>query len=140
MVKTPPHIDVALRDSFQTHGLLIAAAERGDLEEVRRILASSPELARQDSAGNDEHQALHYAIYGNQLEVVKVLLKAGADPLKGIYPHREATSPRAMAFDRGQIAIVHAIDRPCLRRARISARSASVATASTDPSSAMETP
>ena len=110
MVKTPPHNDVALRDSFQTHGLLITAAERGDLEEVRRILASSPELARQDSAGNDEHQALHYAIYGNQLEVVKILLKAGADPLKGIYPHREATSPRAMAFDRGLIAIVHAID------------------------------
>ena len=71
---------------------------------------TSPELAHQDAADNDEHQALHHAVYGNQLEVVRLLLEAGADPLTGIYPHREATSPRAMAYDRGLTTIVEAID------------------------------
>ena len=97
-------------DRFEKHVLLGAAAERGDVDEVRRILAEAPELARQDAAENDEHQALHYAVYGNQLEVVKLLLEEGADPLNGIYPHREATSPRALAFDRGLTAVVEAID------------------------------
>ena len=111
MVKKTLHDDAPSRDDhFETHVLLGAAAERGDLEEVRRILAEAPELARQDAAGSDEHQPLHYAVYGNQLDVVEHLLAAGADPLKGIYPHREATSPRAMAFDRGLSAIVEAID------------------------------
>lgn len=111
MVKTTLHNDAPSRDDrFEKHVLLGAAAERGDVEQVRRILATAPELARQDSASNDEHQPLHYAVYGNQLEVVQLLLEMGADPLKGIYPHREATSPRAMAFDRGLTAVVAAID------------------------------
>ncbi|HCL28951.1 MAG TPA: hypothetical protein DIC52_10990 [Candidatus Latescibacteria bacterium] len=111
MVKETLHNDAPSRDDrFERHVLLSAAAERGDVEEVRRILAEAPELAHQDTASNDEHQVLHYAVYGNQLEVVKLLLEAGADPLKGIYPHREATSPRAMAYDRDLNPIVEAID------------------------------
>ena len=98
------------KDRFEMHALLAAASERGDLGEVRRILAEAPELACQDAAENDEHQPLHYAVYGNQPEVVKLLLDAGADPLYGIYPHRVATSPRAMSYDRGLTAIVEAID------------------------------
>jgi RNA polymerase sigma factor (sigma-70 family) len=96
---------------FATHVLLGAACERGDLAEVTRILAEMPELARQDALSNDEHQPLHYAVYGNQVEVVRYLLEQGADPLKGIYPHREATTARALAFDRGFTPIVEAIDR-----------------------------
>ena len=111
MFKKTLHNDAPSRDDrFEKHVLLSAAAERGDVEEVRRILAATPELALQDTASNDEHQALHHAVYGNQLEVVKLLLEAGADPLTGIYPHREATSPRAMAYDRDLTPIVEAID------------------------------
>ncbi len=92
MVEQTLHDDAPSRnDRFETHVLLGAACERGDIEEVRRILADAPELARQDALANNEHQALHYAV-------------------KGIYPHREATSPRAIAFDRGHTAIVEAID------------------------------
>ncbi|MBT7861078.1 MAG: sigma-70 family RNA polymerase sigma factor, partial [Gemmatimonadetes bacterium] len=117
MVKKTLHNDAPSRDDrFETHVLLGAAAERGDLAEVRRILVAAPELARQDAAGSDEHQPLHYAVYGNQLDVVELLLAAGADPLKGIYPHREATSPRAMAFDRGLTPIVEAIDAHLARQ------------------------
>ncbi|MBT4611713.1 MAG: sigma-70 family RNA polymerase sigma factor, partial [Gemmatimonadetes bacterium] len=111
MVEQTLHDDAPSRnDRFEIHVLLGAACERGDMEEVRRILADTPELARQDARANDEHQVLHYAVYGNQLEVVEFLLTSGADPLKGIYPHRDATSPRAIAFDRGYAAIVDAID------------------------------
>lgn len=97
-------------DRFETHVLLGAACERGDLAEVKRILADMPELARQDALANDEHQPLHYAVYGNQLDVARFLLEQGADPLKGIYPHRDATTARAIAFDRGHSDIVTAID------------------------------
>ncbi len=111
MVEQTLHDDTPSRnDRFETHVLLGAACEHGDIEEVRRILADAPELACQDALANDEHQALHYAVYGNQLDIVQLLLESGADPLKGIYPHREATSPRAIAFDRGHTAIVEAID------------------------------
>ena len=89
---------------------LCAAAEVGDLAAVRRILEAAPELATQDTAGNDEHQALHYAVFGDQPDVVRVLLEAGADPLNGVYPHRGATSPRTLADDRGLTAIIDVID------------------------------
>ena len=111
MVEQALHDDAPSRnDRFEIHVLLGAACERGDMEQIQGILADAPELARQDARANDEHQLLHYAVYGNQLEVVEFLLKSGADPLKGIYPHRDATSPRAIAFDRGYKAIVDAID------------------------------
>lgn len=111
MVDKTLHDDAPSRnDRFETHVLLGAACERGDIDEVRRILGDMPELARQDARDNDEHQPLHYAVYGNQLQIVQLLLDAGADPLKGVYPHRDATSPRAIAFDRGHTEIVAAID------------------------------
>lgn len=97
-------------DRFETHVLLGAACERGDLDEVKRILADMPQLVRQDALSNDEHQPLHFAAYGNQVTVARHLMSLGADPLKGIYPHREATSARAIAFDRGFTAFVDAID------------------------------
>ena len=38
------------------------------------------------------------------------LLEAGADPLNGIYPHRDATNPLAMAQDRGLAEVVAIIE------------------------------
>lgn len=88
---------------------LCAAAESGDLAQVRRILADQPELARQDTASNNETQALHVAARANQPEAVQLLLEAGADPLNGIYPHRDATRPIDFAEDRGHPAVVEVI-------------------------------
>ncbi len=89
---------------------LCRAAEAGDLDAMDEILADAPQLATQDTAANDEHQALHFAVYGNQPHAVRRLLEAGADPLNGIYPHRDATNPLAMAQDRGLAEVVAIIE------------------------------
>src|SRR5687768_14307573 len=85
---------------------LAEAARTGDLEQVSAILKVRPELARMDMAENNEHQALHCAVLGRQPAVVRVLLQHGADPRKGIYPHRDATTALTLATDRGYDEIV----------------------------------
>lgn len=82
------------------------AAQAGDLQRVQEILAVKPELATQDIASNNEHQPIHLAAEEGHAEIVRVLLEAGADPLNGIYPHREATSALTMAKDREHIPVV----------------------------------
>ena len=86
------------------------AAQAGDLQRVQEILAIKPELATQDIASNNEHQPIHLAAEEGHTEIVRVLLKAGADPLKGIYPHRDATSALTMAKGREHIAVVEVIE------------------------------
>ncbi|RKU10712.1 hypothetical protein C6502_10835 [Candidatus Poribacteria bacterium] len=86
------------------------AAQAGDLQRVQEILALKPELATQDIASNNEHQPIHLAAEEGQAEIVRVLLEAGADPLKGIYPHRTATSALTMAQDREHAAVVTVIE------------------------------
>lgn len=85
------------------------AAQAGDLQRVMEILAAKPELATQDLASDNEHQPIHFAAEEGHAEIVRVLLEAGADPLNGIYPHREATNALTMATDRGHTAVVEVI-------------------------------
>ena len=86
------------------------AAQAGDLQRVQEILAVKPGLATQDIASNNEHQPIHLAAEEGHTKIVRVLLEAGADPLKGIYPHREATSALTMAKDREHAAVVEVIE------------------------------
>ena len=86
------------------------AAQAGELQRVQEILAVKPELATQDIASNNEHQPIHLAAEEGHAEIVRVLLEAGADPLKGIYPHREATSALMMAKDREHNSVVEVIE------------------------------
>ena len=85
------------------------AAQAGNLLRVQEILATKPELATQDLASNNEHQPIHFAAEEGHAEIVRVLLEAGADPLKGIYPHREATSALTMAKDREHTPVAEVI-------------------------------
>src|SRR5580704_19759075 len=41
---------------------LAEAVQGGNIAQARALLRSRPELAAMDMAGNDEHQALHYAV------------------------------------------------------------------------------
>jgi ankyrin repeat protein len=78
----------------------INAVKASDLDQVRSMLASRPELVAVDTAANDEHRGLHYAVLGRDLAMVRLLMEAGADARKGIFPHRDATSAVALARER----------------------------------------
>jgi ankyrin repeat protein len=85
---------------------LVAAVRAGDLPAVRATLARRPELVHLDVAEHDEHRALHHAVLERQPEIVRVLMRHGADARKGIYPHRDATSALILASERGYRDIV----------------------------------
>ena len=106
---------------------LADAVRAGDAAHVRVLLHARPELVNMDMAENDEHRALHYAVLGRDAAMVKLLMEAGADAHKGIFPHRDATSALAMARDRGYediVAIIEEEER--LRRAEMSCPNASI--------------
>src|ERR1035438_4753918 len=91
------------------------AAKSGDLDQVRLMLAARPELIGMDRSESDEHRALHYAVLRRDAPMSRLLMQAGADARKGIYPHRDATSALAIARDREYheiIAVIEEEDRP----------------------------
>jgi ankyrin repeat protein len=106
---------------------LAQAVQAGDAAQVRALLHARPELVSTDMAGNDEHRALHYAVLRRDVAMVKLLLEAGADARKGIFPHRDATSAFAIARDRDYREIVAVIeDEERMRRAEMSCPNAAI--------------
>jgi hypothetical protein len=84
------------------------AVQKGDLGAVRALLARRPEivdLMRGGPAGF-EMRALHIAVMRRDVEMTRLLLEAGADTRGGIWPNRDATSPRTIAGERGSEDIV----------------------------------
>ena len=80
-----------------------------------------------DVSGGDEHRALHFAVLRRDPAMVRLLMEAGADARKGIYPHRDATSPWAMANDRGYDDVLSVIeDEERQRREEMSCPNATV--------------
>jgi ankyrin repeat protein len=86
------------------------AVQAGDVTQVRSLLASRPELVSIDRAGNDEHRGLHYAVLRRDAAMVRLLMEAGADARKGIFPHRDATSAWTLARERHYDDIVAVIE------------------------------
>jgi ankyrin repeat protein len=89
---------------------LADAVRRNDLAQVRAMLEVRPELVNMDMAENNEHRALHYAVFNRAPEMVRLLMRHGADARKGIYPHREATTALTLALERGYdeiAAVIH---------------------------------
>ncbi len=103
------------------------AVKAGDLPQVRSLLAARPELVGMDRSGGDEHRALHYAVLRRDAPMVRLLMEAGADARKGIYPHRDATSALTLARDREYDDIVAVIEEEeRLRREEMSCPNATV--------------
>jgi ankyrin repeat protein len=92
------------------------AVKVGNLAQAESMLASRPELIGMDMAENDEHRALHYAVLGRDVGMVRLLMRAGADARKGIWPHRDATSALAIARDREYLDVIAVIEEEERRR------------------------
>ncbi len=86
------------------------AAKSGDLAQVRSMLASRPELVGKDTSESNEHRAIHYAVQRRDVAMVLVLMEAGADARKGIFPHRDATTAMALAEERDYADVVAVIE------------------------------
>lgn len=86
------------------------AAKTGDLAQVRSMLAVRSELVSTDTSGGDEHRAIHHAVLRRDPAMVRLLMEAGADARKGIFPHRDATSAFALARDREYSEILAIIE------------------------------
>ena len=82
----------------------------------RAMLKVRPELANMDLAENDEHRALHYAVYNRTPEMVRLLMAHEANARKGIWPNRDATSAFTIATERGYDEIVAIIEEEERRR------------------------
>lgn len=89
---------------------LVEAVKAGDVAQVRTLLHARPELVGMDVAGNNEHRALHYAVLRRDVAMVRLLMQSGADARKGIFPHRDATTAFALAWDRDYRDIVAVIE------------------------------
>lgn len=106
---------------------LAEAVKASDLTRVQSMLASRPELIGMDMSESDEHRALHYAVLRRDVPMVRLLMKAGADARKGIWPHRDATSALAIARDREYGEVVVVIEEEELhRRAEMSCPNATI--------------
>jgi ankyrin repeat protein len=87
---------------------LYEAVKKGDLGEVRALLARRPEIVDLLPGGpsGPEVRTLHIAVMARDVEMTRLLLEAGADTRDGIWPNRDATSPRTIAEERGYDEIV----------------------------------
>jgi hypothetical protein len=107
----------AFVDGVTVHRLVEAICA-GDAATVRARAARRPEIVNLDVAENDEHQALHHAVLTRQPDLVRLLMQLGAEPRKGIYPHRQATTALALATERGYAELVAIILEEERRRPR----------------------
>ncbi len=106
---------------------LAEAVNKGEVGRVRALLHARPDLIGMDMSGGDEHRALHYAVLRRDRTMVRLLMEAGADARKGIFPHRDATSAWTIARDREYHDIVAVIEEEeRLRREEMSCPNATV--------------
>lgn len=89
---------------------LLMAAENNDLPRASQLLADHPDLVG-PSGPDFRDSSLHRAVLGRHAEMTRLLMQFGADARVGIWPHRDATSAYAIAFDRGYSEIVAVIER-----------------------------
>lgn len=73
------------------------AVESADFNTVRELLTRRPEIVDQGHGGMS---ALLKAVLRRDLEMTKLLLEFGANCDAGVWPNRDATSPRVIARER----------------------------------------
>lgn len=96
-----------------TEKKLHEAVESGDLKTARELLTRRPEIV---DHGRGEMSPLNKAVLRRDVGMAKLLLEFGANPDAGVWPIRDATSPRAIARDRGYQEISDAISAALEKR------------------------
>jgi ankyrin repeat protein len=91
-----------------TTARLHEAVRKGDVGAARALLARRPEIVDLMRGGPSgfEIRALHIAVMKRDVEMTQLLLESGADTRGGIWPNRDATSPRTLAEEREYDEIV----------------------------------
>jgi hypothetical protein len=89
---------------------LADAVRADDLAQVQAMLQSRPELADMAMSYGDEHRPIHYAVMKRLPQMVRLLMRHGANARQGIYPHRDATAAWTLAKERGYDEIVAIIE------------------------------
>jgi ankyrin repeat protein len=95
---------------------LADAIRAGDLPRVRAMLRVRPEIADLTMSYGDEHRPIHFAVMERSPDMVRLLMRRGADARHGIHPHRDATSAWTIAKERGYEEIVAIIEEEEERR------------------------
>ena len=102
--KLKAHVDGITAKQF------IEAASANDVDRVTGMLKIRPDLVDMQWSYGDERRALHYAVMKRLPDMVRLLMRCGADARAGVHPHRDATTPRTMAVERDFHDIVAIID------------------------------
>ena len=92
---------------------LADAVHADDIAKVRAMLAARSELVHMDMSEHNEHRVLHYAVLDRNPEMVRILMEHGADPLKGIWPHRSATGALTIAPSAATTRLSRSSTRRC---------------------------
>jgi len=95
---------------------LADAVQDGDFAQVQKMLKSRPEIADLTMSYGDERRPIHLAVMERQPEMVRLLMRHGANARAGIYPHRDATKAWTIAQERGYDDIVAIIEEEEHRR------------------------
>jgi ankyrin repeat protein len=94
----------------------LQAVRDRDLEKVRTLMASRPELVNMGNEAFGEQRAIHFAVINRDAPMTRYLMEAGADSRQGVYPHRDATSALALAREREFSELVAIIEEEEARR------------------------
>ena len=86
---------------------LAEAVRADDLASVRAMLTARPELAARSV---ENYQVLHFAVFNRLPDMVRLLMRNGANAREGVYPYRDSTGALTLAAERGYdeiVAIIH---------------------------------
>lgn len=89
---------------------LADAIRADDLAQVEAMLHARPEIADLTMSYGDEHRPIHYAVMKRSPEMVRLLMRRGANARQGIHPHRDATAAWTIAKERGYEEIAAIIE------------------------------
>jgi ankyrin repeat protein len=98
---------------------LADAIRADDLDRVEAMLRARPEIADLTISYGDEHRPIHFAVMKRSPEIVRLLMRRGANARHGIDPHRDATAAWTIAKERGYEEIVAIIEEEEQRRLRM---------------------